>query len=255
MHCLREDGAEVLNAWMDALRQDPVCQPASLVDELSVRSVPVLEELAAAFEGGPVDLSADHFRGAVRELSFVGGWLAGRDATASLAVKYVALLGQVLRPRLAPDPADWDVWRALEREVLALTLETFCRSLRADARQRRQEMLAQCTPVLRLPGELPALVIVGAPSRATLSSLCGRLLLEVARLGARALCVDFTHATELPPACWDVLVELLNHRKIAGRERVLCATPAELARHLRGALDDATQVRFEPSWDGWIAGS
>lgn len=251
--CLREDASEVLNAWMDTLRTDPVCQPVALVDELAVRSVPVLEELAHGFDGPALDLSQQAFRGAVREFSFVGGWLAGREATASLAVKWVAALGTVLRARLPFDAAAVEGWRRLEQELVALTMETFCRSLRSEARQRRQELLERATPVLRLPGDVPALLVLGAPDRDVLAGLCGRLLLEVARLGASQLILDFAGCTDLPVASLSVLVELLDHRKLAAREVILSGAEPALERHLRSAVADPSQLIFVSSWDAAVA--
>ena len=251
--CLREEASEVLNAWMDALRRDPVCQPVALVDELAVRSVPVLEELAHGFDGPALDLSHQAFRGAVREFSFVGGWLAGRGATASLAVKWVAALGTVLRERLPFDPQAVAEWRRLEQELVALTMETFCRSLRSEARQRGQELLERATPLIRLPGDVPALLVVGAPDRDVLAGLCGRLLLEVARLGASRLILDFAGCTDLPAASRSVLVELLDHRKLADREVILSGVEPNLARHLRSAVADPSPLHFVSSWDAAVA--
>lgn len=231
---------------MDRLRADPTCLPVELVDELEVRSVAVLEALVEALSGPP-DPSAPHFRAAVRELSFVGGWLAGRGASASLAVRYLLELGEVLWTRLGADVPV--AWRTLERALAALVMETYCRSLRADAGGRLQSLLEKCTPLVRLPGNRPALLLVGSPSREVLSALSGRLLLEAVRTGAERVVVDFAGCTGLADRALEVLVDLARHRQMRDRALVITGAPDEVRRPLRRALQDGPRVTFLEAWD------
>ncbi len=251
---LRDRAPEILNAWMDALRSDPVCQPTALVDELAICSAPVLEALGRAFQEGPADLSAPHFREAVRELSFVGGWLAGQQASASLVGKYIPTLGELLRQRVVVGPsASWRTVRGLERELEAVALETYCRSLRSELRQQQQETLERCSPVLRLAADAVALLVVGAPQREVLSGLCGRLLMEGLRRDARTLMVDFTWCSEVVESAWDVLERLLEHRKLRRRRLILCAAPSPLWRHLQRVASPPGEVRWVSSWEEGLA--
>jgi hypothetical protein len=250
---LRDHAPEILNAWMDALRSDPVCQPTALVDELAICSAPVLEALGRAFQEGPADLAAPHFREAVRELSFVGGWLAGQQASASLVSKYIPTLGELLRQRVAGPSASWRTVRGLERELEAVALETYCRSLRSELRQQQQELLERCSPVLRLTAGAVALLVVGAPQREVLSSLCGRLLMEGLRRDARTLVVDFSWCAEVVESAWDVLERLLEHRKLRGRRLILCAAPPPLWRHLQRVTSSPAEVLWMSSWEEGLA--
>lgn len=240
---LATEPTRVLRLWMDSLRSNPTCLPTELVEELEVRSVAVLEALALALAEGEPDPSADSFRPAVRELSFVGGWLAGRGASPSLASHYLPGLGCVLRATQPGGAAGWEGWLFLECALSALVMETYCRSLKAEATQRVQGMLERCTPLVRLPGNTPALLVVGSPSREVLSALGGRVLVEAVRLGAGRVVVDLTHAAPLGDSAMEVLGDLATHRRMQGRLLVFSGVPTEMRRalgrlvgHLEGVL-------------------
>lgn len=239
----------ILGTWMDRLRANPTCVPTELVDELEVRSEAVLEALVGALAGPGPDLSADHFRATVRELSFVGGWLAGRGGSPSLAACYLAQLGEAFRDRLGEGGWDWGQWRALEQALTALVMETYCRSLRAEGASRLQGLLEKSTPIIRLPGNMPALLLVGSPSREVLSGLSGRLLVEAVRVGATQVVLDLTFAAPLPERSLEVLSDLARHRRIRERELLVTCAPPEVRRALLHALGEDPRVRFLKAWE------
>ncbi|MFH2007549.1 MAG: hypothetical protein ABI333_13270 [bacterium] len=245
---IRREPEAVARDWMAILRSDPTCRPAALLDELEPRTVSVLEALALGLEGGPLVLAADHFRAAVREFSFIGGWFASQGASPSLVSRYSTALGEALAQRLVEDPWHLRQWRTLELGFTAVMTETYCLSLRAQEREQLHEMLERCTPIVRLPGGVPALLVVGAPSRQVLSQLLGRLLLAVARFGADVLLVDFSNARELDDEVLGVIKELLEHRKLQARNVLVTALSKAQQRALRRRLGDGENVRFFDSW-------
>lgn len=248
LRALSSDRA-LLGAWMEGLRANPTCLPPELVEELEVRSESVLEALLDALAAGAPDPSSDHFRATVRELSFVGGWLAGRGGSPSLAAHYLPLLGEALRARLGQVGWDEAAWRRLEQSLSALVMETYCRSVRAEGISRYQSLLERCTPLLRLPGNVPALLVVGSPSREVLSGLAGRLVMEVARLGAKRVIVDLTSATPLSDRALEVLVDLAQHRRVRERELIFSSAPPEVRRALARALGEGHGVLFPKTWE------
>ncbi len=193
---LRRDPSGLVAVWLAALRADPTCRPPEALDEFESLCPPLIESLAEACGAGPANLAADHFRDVVRDFSFVGGRLESRGSSPSLLVRLMATLTDCLEPALE-SPGLRRTWRVLEVGFSAVMLETYCLGALARERAVLGEVLEKHTPIIRLHGDVPALLVVGSPSRQALSILLGRLLLEVARMGADVLLVDFTNAQPL----------------------------------------------------------
>jgi hypothetical protein len=244
---LTEDPPQLVANWMDLLRADPTCWPPEVMDELEALGTPLIETLAEACREGSVDLSADHFRAAVRDFSFVGGQLASKGASPSVLARLTPSLTDCLAPAL-DSPALQATWRMLEVGLSAIMTETYCIGLQAKDRAVLEEVLEKHTPIIRLPGDVPALLVVGSPSRQSLSILMGRLLLEVARMGADVLFVDFTNAQPLDRAVLGVIEELLEHRKLQQRQVVVTSLRETELRELRTRLGPRDNVRFCDSW-------
>jgi hypothetical protein len=244
---LARDPFRLVAAWVAALHADPTCWPPEAVDELEFLGPPLLESLAEACAAGPADLAADHFRAAVRDFSFVGGRLESMRASPSLLVRLMAALSDCLDPELHSGDLR-RTWRPLEVGLSAIMLETYCLGVRARERAVLAEVLEKHTPIIRLPGDVPALIVVGSPNRQALSILLGRLLLEVARMGADILLVDFTNAQPLQRSVLGVIEELLDHRKLQQRQVLVTALASSELRELRVRLGPRDNVRFCDSW-------
>lgn len=249
---LGRDPTALAIAWVAALRRDPTCRPPEVLDELEAVGPRLLEGLAEACAAGPPDLAADHYRSAVRDFSFLGGQLASRGASPTLVSRLGAALTECVALELDPVELQGS-WRVLEVGLGAIVLETYCLGLQAKERARLEEVLEKHTPVIRLPGDVPALLVVGSPSRQILSMLLGRLLLEVARMGADVLLVDFTHAQPLNRSVLGVIEELLDHRKLQQRQVVVAALDRAELRELRARLGPRDNVRFCDSWAEGLA--
>jgi hypothetical protein len=244
---LARDPPTLAAAWVAALRTDPTCRPPELLDELEALGPPLIEALAEACSAGPTDLAADHFRAAVRDFSFLGGQLASKGASPSLLARLTAALTDCLAPDLdTPDLRA--AWRILEVGLGAVMLEIYCLGLQAREHAVLEEVLEKHTPIIKLPGDVPALLVVGSPSRQILSMLLGRLLLEVARMGSDVLLVDFTNAQPLHWSVLGVIEELLEHRKLQQREVVVTALGRSEQREIRARLGPRDNVRFYESW-------
>lgn len=238
---------QLVAVWGDALRADPTCWPPEAIDELESLAPALLESLVEACGGGPVDLAADHFRDVVRDFAFLGGRLESKRASPSLLVRLMATLTDCLEADLQP-PDLWRTWRVIEVGFTAILLETYCLGLQARERAALAEVLEKHTPIIRLQGDVPALLVVGSPSRQALSILLGRLLLEVARMGSDVLLVDFTNAQPLRRSVLGVIEELLDHRKLQQRQVLVTALATSELRELRSRLGPRDNVRFYDSW-------
>ncbi len=249
---LGRDPATLVTLWVGALRRDPTCGPPEVLDDLSDLAPPLIDALAEACAAGPVDLAADHFRAAVRDFSFLGGRLASMGARPTLLARLTPALTDCLTPQLDSSMTA-SAWRVLEVGLASIMLETFCLGLVARERVVLDEVLEKHTPVIRLPGDVPALLVVGSPSRQSLSMLLGRLLLDVARMGADQLLVDFTHAQPLKHEVLGVMEELLEHRKLQQREVVVTALDRAELRELQTRLGPRDNVLFLDSWFEGVA--
>jgi len=244
---LARDPPNLVTRWMAGLREDPTCGPPEVLDELESLGPPLIETLAQACGEGAANLAADHFRAAVRDFSFAGGHLASKGASPSLLSHLTAALTDCLAPEL-DSPELRAVWRVLEVGLGAVMVETYCLGLQARDRAVLEEVLEKHTPIIRLPGDVPALLVVGSPSRQILSILLGRLLLEVARMGADVLLVDFTNAQPLQRSVLDVIEELLDHRKLQQRQVVVTALARAELREVRTRLGPRDNVSFCETW-------
>ncbi len=243
---------QLVSVWVDGLHADPTCRPSEAIDELESVAPALLESLAEACGDGSADLAADHFRDVVRDFAFLGGRLESKGASPSLLVRLMATLTDCLEPDLhTPDLRR--TWRVLEVGFSAIMLETYCLGLQARERAVLAEVLEKHTPIIRLQGDVPALIVVGSPSRQALSILLGRLLLEVARMGSDVLLVDFTNAQPLRRSVLGVIEELLDHRKLQQRQVLVTALATPELRELRARLGPRDNVRFYDSWGEGLA--
>jgi len=92
-----------------------------------------------------------------------------------------------------------------------------------------RDSLTRHTPIVALPGDVLALLVVGRPSRLALSELLGRLLLTVARTGAEVVWIDLGHADALEPDALDLIPDLASHRGLS-RRTVLVTAPDDALR-------------------------
>ena len=245
---IRQNPDGLARGWVEVLCSDPVCQTQEVLVALEGRLSPVLMALSEALESAEPHLAAPGFRSVVRELAFLGGWLAGQGASASLAARLITAFTDSVSGLWGADILHWRPWRALEIGLTAVVVETYCLNIRAAQRDRRLEMLERCTPILRLPNDIPALLVVGNPSRQVLSALLGRLLMEVARLGAELLLVDFSNARDLEDDALDVIGELLEHRKLQQREVCVSGLKHDQVRRLKRELGARQNVRYCEDW-------
>ncbi|MCA9676584.1 MAG: hypothetical protein KC464_16245, partial [Myxococcales bacterium] len=84
----------------------------------------------------------------------------------------------------APTIAELFEWLAV------LSLDAFATAGTMSAQERAAEQIEAGTPVVLVAPELPAVLLLGAPTTAALDSILGRALLLVVRAGAPALVLD-----------------------------------------------------------------
>lgn len=235
---IRQERARVAGQWMALLQAHPGCGSRDRLEDLAQVAGDLLDVLAEAVPHAADGIASPGCRELVKEFAHLGGWLASRGATPTLMAALVPALGQALSAAgVLPAESSPALVRLLDglRDTVA---ELFCRSL-ADAAQSREEtLLTRHTPVVTLPGNVAALLVVGRPSRLVLAELLGRLVLAVARSGAEVLWIDLAHAGPLGAEALDLIPGLAEHRGVT-RRTVLVTAPdddqrAALAPRLAG---------------------
>lgn len=233
-HALRQRADAVLASWAHRFERSPMRVPrptdprrlsaivAGLIEALGEATLSPVAELRP---GGP----------AVRELekqtTFAGSGLAAAGGTGfDVAALVLALRDAVLEFAGADDHGplvDLFEW------LVVVALDAFATAGAASARERADGQLEAGTPVLLVTPELPAVLLVGAPSGATVDAVLARTMLLVVRTGARALIVDIGGLAEPgSPVVVEALDRFLAHKRLA---------PVEVL--LVGAADDAA-----PRW-------
>ena len=103
--------------------------------------------------------------------------------------------------------------------------------MRQNQRTAVQETLRRATPVLRLPDNVPTLLVVGDPDREVINDLINRLLVETVRRDASQYLVDVTGHQGDPGNLCRSLFDLSDYKRMRDRQLVLVgAEPAFVDR-------------------------
>ncbi len=190
-HALRTRAEAVLASWAHRFERSPLRMPrpidprqhgamvAGLIEALGEASLSPLAQLRPG-------------NGAVRELekqtTFAGsGMAAGGSSGYDVAALILSLRDAVLEFAGADDrqPVQ-DIFEWL----VVVALDAFAVAGEASARERADAQIEEGTPVILVTPDVPAVLLLGAPSASTLDGILARTLLLVVRTGAKSLIVD-----------------------------------------------------------------
>lgn len=168
----------------------------------------------------------------VRELekaaAITGARLAATGATGfDVAALVLALRDAVLEfaaSAWAPVIAEVFEWLAV------IAMDAFSAAGVAAAQERAVEHLEAGTPVVLVTPDVPAVLLVGAPTSDALDSILGRALLLVVRVGAPVLVLDVSGlADPLAPVVRDGLRRFVAQTRVAEVELALSGATAQVA--------------------------
>ncbi|MEZ4366130.1 MAG: hypothetical protein R2939_07560 [Kofleriaceae bacterium] len=127
---------------------------------------------------------------ATRELEQGCGFLGARLATSGAGFDVAAVVAvRDAAVELAPPELHAPLARLFEW-LTVIALDAFAAAGRRAVEERAIEELELGTPVYLATPDVPAVMLVGEPPRATLDSIFGRVLLAVIAASARSLVVD-----------------------------------------------------------------
>jgi hypothetical protein len=225
---------DVLAEWLRSYRASPLRLPGPMADDELCRWIaPLLESLTEAFAPVPrpdgrtaqpisalVPGAAD-----VREVEKAAAFLGGRMAAENVSGFDVAAVFTALRDALSPYcPGAAGEVHAFIEWLTVLALDALVTARERALLERTREELERGTPVVLVAPDVAAVFLIGRPDSLALDTIFGRLMLRVARIGARAVIIDVTGlASGVDDVIFESVGRFCQHRKIAGRIPVLVA--------------------------------
>lgn len=255
---LRSSMEAVVEAWLERFERAPMRMPGAIErDALRHLVAPTATSLVEAIDGEtPAVPGAPALRQTEKALAFLGAALAVQGSTAFDGTALVL----ALRDALAERAADADERRhlgALFEWFTAVLVEGMVRAHCGAAFERRRELLEERSPVVLVGPEIPAAFPLGDADAHGMRGALARLVLAIARVGARAAIIDAAGLTGAESAsAVSALREYCSHRKIRGAvalvvcgldaraERAWCdvARDAGVELHLTEGFQHAMQV-------------
>ncbi|MBT8491680.1 MAG: hypothetical protein KJO07_01360, partial [Deltaproteobacteria bacterium] len=244
----------VLAEWLASYRNSSLRLPLPMADDELCRWIaPLLESLTEAFAPVPradgrtaapilglVPGAAD-----VREVEKAAAFLGGRLAAENVSGFDVAAVFIALRDALSPHcpQASSEVHGFIEW-LTVLGLDALVTARERALQERTREELERGTPVVLVAPDVVAVFLIGRPDYLALDTIFGRLMLRVARVGARAVIVDASGlAGGVEPAVFEAVGRFCQHRKIVSAVPVLLAgTDPEDRAHWQGHAETATMA-------------
>ena len=232
----------VLSSWAHRYERSGKRGPGALPARQHAPIVAgLLEGLAVAVAGDAVALAPG--QPALRDLEkatvFAGAtWSADGRSGFEIAAVVASLRDAVLEHadlELAPPLIELFEWLGI------LALDAFATAGRRAVAERAAEQLEAGTPVLLLTPELPAVLLVGAPTEDALDSVLARAMLLVVRVGAPTLLLDVSglaDASARPVTA--AMTRLFEHRRMGQVELAVIGAAAPVAERWRRAAEAHT---------------
>ncbi|MCE9580360.1 MAG: hypothetical protein K8W52_44995 [Deltaproteobacteria bacterium] len=232
-HALRHRGEAVLASWAHRFERSPLRMPRPIDPRQHGATVAgLIEALGEATMSPASELRPG--ASAVRELekvtTFAGAGMSAAGASGyDVAALVVALRDAVLEFASADEHA-----RVAElfEWLVVLALDAFASAGVMAARERWDAQLEAGIPVLLVTPDVPAVILLGAPSSSTIDGVLGRVMLLVVRTGARALLVDIAGLADArAPIVLEAIDRFFAQPRLAKVELLLI-----------GAADDAAKA-------------
>lgn len=188
---IRERSSEILTSWIVQFERSLLrfrratkaathtAQIANLVEALSV---------AASAGAGELKPGAHATRELERSAAFLGARFASEGATGFDVAALLLELRDVVAAMA--DREDAAALTRLFEWLTTVALDAFAASGMQSLRERQAEQLEDGTPVIEVLPKVPAVLLVGAPSTATIDSLLSRAWMLAVGTGAPCLIID-----------------------------------------------------------------
>lgn len=188
---IRERSSEILASWLVQFERSLLrFRRATKAATHTAQVANLVEALSVAASGGTAELKpgAHATRELERSAAFLGAQFASEGAT---GFDIAALLLE-LRDVVAAlaDREDAAALSRLFEWLTTVALDAFAASGMQSLRERQADQLENGTPVIEVLPKVPAVLLVGAPSTATIDSLLSRAWMLAVGTGAPCLIID-----------------------------------------------------------------
>ena len=188
---IRERSSEILASWIVQFERSLLrFRRATKAATHTAQVANLVEALSVAASAGASELKrgAHPTRELERSAAFLGAQFASEGATGF----DVAALLLELRDVVAAlaDREDAAALTRLFEWLTTVALDAFAASGMQSLRERQAEQLESGTPVIEVLPKVPAVLLVGAPSTATIDSLLSRAWMLAVGTGAPCLIID-----------------------------------------------------------------
>jgi hypothetical protein len=139
--------------------------------------------------------------------------------------------------------------------LLVLALDAYATAGKRAVAERAAEQLDAGTPVLLITPELPAVLLVGAPTEDVVDGILARAMLLVVRVGAPSLILDVSGLADAAARPIQAAMDrLFEHRRMSTVELVVIGAPGDVADRWQGAAQaHKVATRFFDRFDDAFA--
>ncbi len=188
---IRERSSEILASWIVQFERSLLrFRRATKAATHTAQVANLVEALQVAAIGGPGEFrpGANDTRELERSAAFLGAQFASEGATGFDVAALLFELRDVVAALV--DPHDAAALTRLFEWLTTVALDAFAASGMQSLRERQADQLENGTPVLEILPKVPAVLLVGAPSTATIDSLLSRAWMLAVGTGAPCLIID-----------------------------------------------------------------
>jgi len=243
---IRERSSEILASWIvhferSALRFRRTTKAATHTSQVAN----LVEALSVAVSSGSHELKpgGNVTRELERNAAFLGAQFASEGAT---GFDIAALLFE-LRDVVAAlaNREDAAALTSLFEWLTTVALDAFAASGMQSLRERQTEQLEGGTPVIEVLPKVPAVLLVGAPTAATLDSLLSRAWMLAVSTGAPCLIIDCAGLAELGEKNFDSGYRAFLEQAVGSALQVLLSNARRPLRERAEALTVERGLAFQ----------
>jgi hypothetical protein len=188
---IRERSSEILASWIVQFERSPLrFRRATKAATHTAQVANLVEALSVAVSSGSHELKPGAIvtRELERSAAFLGAQFASEGATGFDISALLLELRDVVA--VMADPEDAAALTRLFEWLTTVALDAFAASGMQSLRERQTDQLENGTPVIEVLPKVPAVLLVGAPTAATIDSLLSRAWMLAVGTGAPCLIID-----------------------------------------------------------------
>ena len=243
---LRERSSELLASWLVHFERSQLrFRRATKAATHTAQVANLLEALGVAATSGAAELrpGAHATRELERAAAFLGAQFASEGATGFDIAALLLELRDVVVALAGPDDAA-SLSRLFEW-LTTVALDAFAASGLQSLRERQAEQLETGTPVLEVLPGVPAVLLVGAPSAATIDSLLSRAWMLAVGSAAACLIIDCGGLAEPGEKNFEPAYQSFLAQAEGSALQVLLASARRPLRDLATTLTGARGLSFQ----------